>query len=105
MSIGGSYRWQDKVVIGYPLVPGTGGLASFDLTKPYYGPAEDGIDLWAGYERRINDKINWRIQVNVRNVGDNNGLIPISVQPDGRTWASVRIAPTQEWFVTNSFSF
>ncbi|RXK53831.1 TonB-dependent receptor [Oleiharenicola lentus] len=105
LSIGGSYRWQDKVVIGYPLVPGAAGLASFDLNQPYYGPAEDALDVWVGYERKLSDKINWRIQVNVRNVGDNNGLIPISVQPDGRTWASVRIAPTQEWFVTNSFSF
>ncbi len=105
VNMGASYRWQDKVVIGYPVVPGAGSLASFDLTKPYYGPAEDAIDLWVGYERRINDKINWRIQLNARNVGDNNGLIPISVEPDGRTWASVRIAPTQEWFVTNSFSF
>jgi hypothetical protein len=32
-------------------------------------------------------------------------LIPISVQPDGQTWASVRVAPVQEWFVTNTFSF
>lgn len=104
VSVGGSYRWQDKVVIGYPVIP-AGALASFDLSKPYYGPAEDAIDLWVGYERKLNDKINWRIQLNVRNVGDNNGLIPISVQPDGQTWASVRIAPTQEWFVTNSFSF
>ena len=104
VNVGGSYRWQDKVVIGYPVVP-AGALASFDLSQPYYGPAEDAIDLWAGYERKLNDKINWRIQLNVRNVGDNNGLIPISVQPDGKTWASVRISPTQEWFVTNSFSF
>ena len=29
----------------------------------------------------------------------------ISVQPDGQTWASVRTKPTQEWFVTNTFSF
>ena len=35
----------------------------------------------------------------------NDDLIPISVQPDGHTWASVRIAPSQEWFVTNTFSF
>lgn len=105
VSVGGSYRWQDKVVIGYPLVPGSGGLASFDLSQPYHGPSEDALDLWASYERRITNNINWRIQLNVRNVGDNNGLIPISVEPDGKTWASVRIRPTQEWFVTNSFSF
>jgi hypothetical protein len=105
VGVGGSYRWQDRVVIGYPVIPGTGGLASFDLTKPYYGPAEDGLDLWASYERRVSKKINWKIQLNVRNVGKDNGLIPISVEPDGRTWASVRVQPTQEWFVTNTFSF
>lgn len=105
VNIGGSYRWQDKVVIGYPVIPGAGNLASFDLDKPYYGPSEDALDLWVGYERKLTDRINWRIQLNVRNVGDNNGLIPISVQPDGQTWASVRIAPTQEWFLTNTFSF
>jgi hypothetical protein len=105
VSVGASYRWQDKVVIGYPVVPGTGGLASFDLTKPYYGPAEAGTDLWVGYERKLTDKIDWRIQLNIRNLGQDEDLIPISVQPDGRTWASARIAPTQEWFVTNTFSF
>jgi hypothetical protein len=105
VSVGGSYRWQDKVVIGYPVVAGTGGLASFDLTKPYFGPSEGGLDLWVGYERKLTEKINWKIQANVRNVGKSNKLIPISVEPDGRTWASARIAPQQEWFVTNTFSF
>jgi hypothetical protein len=103
--VGASYRWQDKVVIGYPVVPGNAGLASFDLTQPYYGPAEDALDLWASYERKISKKLSWKIQLNVRNVGDSDGLIPISVQPDGKTWAAARIKPTQEWFVTNTFSF
>ena len=66
---------------------------------------ESGIDLWASYERRLTDKINWRIQLNIRNAFASDDLIPISVQPDGQTWASVRVAPVQEWFVTNTFSF
>src|SRR5690606_18139791 len=85
IGVGGSYRWQDKVVIGYPVIPGTGAQASFDLSQPYYGPAEDAVDLWVTYERKLTDKINWRIQLNVRNAFDDEGLIPISVQPDGRT--------------------
>jgi hypothetical protein len=105
VGVGGSYRWQDKVVIGYPVVPGAGGLASFDLTKPYYGPSEDGVDLWVSYEHRINAKINWRVQLNGRNLTGKEELIPISVQPDGHTWASARIAPNKEWFLTNTFSF
>jgi len=105
VGVGASYRWQDKVIIGYPVVPGAGGLASFDLNSPYYGPAEGGLDLWVSYERKLTEKIRWRIQANVRNVGQNDGLIPISVEPDGKTWASVRMNPTQEWFVSNTFSF
>lgn len=105
VGIGASYRWQDKVIIGYPVIPGANGLASFDLSQPYYGPAEAGLDLWASYERRLTKKIGWKIQANVRNVGQSDGLIPISVQPDGRTWASVRVRPVQEWSLSNTFSF
>jgi hypothetical protein len=103
--VGGSYRWQDRVVIGYPVIPGVGGLASFDLTKPYYGPSEDAFDAWVSYERKLTSKINWKIQLNGRNLFGKEELIPISVQPDGTTWASARIAPNREWFVTNTFSF
>jgi hypothetical protein len=105
VGVGAAYRWQDKVVIGYPVIPGANGLASFDLSQPYYGPSEDALDLWLSYERKITSKIDWRIQLNVYNVGKKDRLIPISVQPDGHTWASVRIAPVQEWALTNTLSF
>ncbi|MGA2445455.1 MAG: TonB-dependent receptor plug domain-containing protein [Opitutaceae bacterium] len=105
VGVGAAYRWQDKVVIGYPVIPGTGALANFDLSKPYYGPSEDALDLWLSYERKITSRIDWRIQLNVYNVGKRDRLIPISVEPDGHTWASVRIAPVQEWALTNTFSF
>lgn len=104
VGVGASYRWQDKVVIGYPVVA-AGNSFSFDLSKPFYGPSEDALDLWASYERKLNKKLNWKIQVNVRNAFDDNRLIPVSVQPDGRTWASARIAPGQEIYVTNTFTF
>ncbi|HZZ20094.1 MAG TPA: TonB-dependent receptor plug domain-containing protein [Opitutaceae bacterium] len=107
LGIGGGYRWQDKVVIGYPVIanPTNANLASFDLSKPYYGPSEDAIDLWASYEHKVSKKVNWKIQINVYNVGKKDGLIPISVEPDGHTWAAARIAPVQEWQLTNSFMF
>jgi hypothetical protein len=102
--VGASYRWADKVVIGYPVIP-NGVLASFDLTKPYYGPAEDALDLWASYEHRLSKAIMWKIQLNVRNAFVTGGKIPTTVQPDGTTWATVRTKPVQEWFLTNTFSF
>jgi outer membrane receptor protein involved in Fe transport len=104
VSVGASYRWQDKVIIGYPVLTG-GSFAGYDLSNPYYGPTEDAVDLSLSYERKLTEKINWKIQLNVYNVGKNDKLIPISIEPDGKTWASARIAPVQEWQLTNTFSF
>jgi hypothetical protein len=46
----------------------------------------------------------YRVQLNVRNVGKGDSLIPITVQPDG-TVAAWRIAPTQVWSLTNTIEF
>lgn len=104
VGVGGSYRWEDKVVIGYPVISSTTG-PKYDLTQPYSGPTEDAVDLWVTYERKLNKKVNWRIQFNVRNAFAKDGVIPITVQPDGQTWAQVRVKPNREWFVTNTFTF
>lgn len=103
LGFGASYRWQDKVAIGYPVSETDTGYA-FDVNNPVYGPTEGSIDAWVSYSKQLTDKIDWKIQLNVRNVGDGEGLIPISIEPDG-SYASVRIKPTQEWFITNTFSF
>jgi hypothetical protein len=103
--VGAGYRWQDKVIIGYPVIATNPQTPNFDLSKPYYGPSEKALDLWISYQRKVTKKIDWRIQLNVYNVGEDDGLIPISVQPDGKTWASVRVKPVQEWYVTNTFMF
>jgi outer membrane receptor protein involved in Fe transport len=105
VGIGGSYRWQDKVIIGYPVVATSATQYTFDLANPYYGPSEDSFDAWLSYERKLTERIHWRIQLNGRNLFGKEELIPISVQPDGQTWASARIAPNREWFLTNTFSF
>ncbi len=99
--IGAAYRWQDKVVIGYPVLDG----GTYDLSNPYYGPTEDAFDTWLSYERKLTSKINWKIQLNVRNLFAKDEVIPIAVQPDGKTWGMVRISPAREWFLTNTFSF
>jgi len=105
-SIGAGYRWQDKVAIGYPVLDdGTGtGTITFDLKHPYYGPSEHGLDLWAGYERKLTAKLGLRIQLNVRNVGAHDKLVPLSTQYDG-TVAAWGIAPSQEWTLTNTLKF
>jgi len=104
-NVGAGLRWQDSVVIGYRPIPGaTDTQVSFDLSNPYTGPTETNVDLWAGYGRPLNNNIDWRIQLNIRNAFQGDGLIPITVQPDGSP-AGFRIAPSQTWAIRNTFSF
>lgn len=104
VSVGGAIRWQDDVVIGYPLTVDAEGKTTFDLDNPYSGDARTNYDFWIGYERAITEKIDWKIQLNVMNAFAGDELIPISTQPDG-TPAAVRIAPGMTWEITSTFSF
>jgi len=107
LNVGLGYRWQDKVAIGYPVKEILGGSTSevtFDIENPYYGPKLDAVDFWIGYSRKLTSKIDWRVQLNVRDVGAGNKLIPLSTQYDG-TVAAWGIAPSQSWTLTNTFSF
>ena len=103
--IGGGYRFEDKRVLGYKLKnisnPNT---VSIDITQPLYGPTDTHFDLWFGYSRKITSKINWRIQANLRNVGESTKLVPVSVEPDG-TPAFSRIQSGMQWQLTNTFEF
>jgi hypothetical protein len=78
---------------------------TIDLKNPYYAPAETDIDAWLGYERMIwNDRITWKLQLNVRNLFGDTDPIPIGAQPWGAV-ASVRTAPERRWYLTSTFSF
>ena len=102
-NIGGGWRYQDANIIGYPLTD-IGGDTSFLISRPYFGPSESNFDGWIGYRGKLTDKIDWRIQLNVRNIGVGDELIPLNTQPDG-TPAAWRIRPGQDWEITNTFTF
>jgi outer membrane receptor protein involved in Fe transport len=103
--IGGAYRWQDKAAIGFPVAVAPDGSAFYDVTRPFYGPTEGNVDGWIGYSRNIfGDRVRWSAQLNVRNIGKGDRLIPVSTQPDG-TYDSLRIGEAQTWLLTNSFEF
>ena len=101
---GGAYRWQDKAAIGYPVKIFPDGSGVYDVTKPFFGPTEANVDGWIGYSRKLNEKIRWSAQLNVRNIGVGDRLIPVSAQPDG-TYDTMRIADPQTWLLTTSFEF
>ncbi|WP_069960898.1 TonB-dependent receptor plug domain-containing protein [Lacunisphaera limnophila] len=103
--IGGAYRWEDKRVLGYqfdPTIGNTGG--ALDITKPWKSDTDAHLDMWIGHSRKISEKINWRVQLNLRSVGESTGLVPVSLNPDG-TVAFSRIQEGMVWQLTNTFEF
>jgi outer membrane receptor protein involved in Fe transport len=107
LSVGGGYRWQDRLVTGYPVILDANNFETYDLDHPYKGKAETAIDLWVGYERKIkvgNKRLNWHIQLNVRNVAADDKPIVASTQPDGSP-AAYRIPEPRTFSLTNTFEF
>ncbi|HLP01816.1 MAG TPA: TonB-dependent receptor plug domain-containing protein [Opitutaceae bacterium] len=104
VNVGGGYRWQDKVAIGYPMIRVSASEVTYDIDNPYWGPSQDAYDFWIGYERKLTEKIDWRIQLNIRNLFQGNEVYPIATQYDG-TPAQYAIKPGQTWTLTNTFRF
>ena len=105
--VGGGLRYQDKVAGGYPNIFDADGNAVPDVTNPYFGPDDINGDLFFRYSRPImNDRAEWSIQLNARNLYRKNGNddIPIEFNPDGSV-TFTRIPVEQQWFLTNTFSF
>jgi outer membrane receptor protein involved in Fe transport len=110
VNIGGGVRYTDREIIGYPPSGNPANPPPYlsDTTKPYYSPSETYFDLWVGYHRKLTKKIAWNIQLNVANVGKRDSLIPISYQAPVNGVAQpafYRIAPTQQFTLTNRFEF
>ena len=100
-NVGFGYRWQDGTIQGYGLNATKDNL---DINKPFWSKSEQYLDLWAGYERKVTKKVNWRVQLNLASVGTKPRLIPYNVQPDG-TPGQYRIQEGMTWSLTNTFSF
>ena len=105
VGIGGAVRWQDRSTIGYyPRFDTDANAWVIDLSKPIKGPSETNYDAWISYERRLTDKVNWSIQLNVNNLFAKKSLIPTWANPDG-TIAQVRLPADTTWTLRNTFSF
>jgi len=102
--IGGAGRWQDRVGIGFPIVTDAAtGDARIDVNHPHMGPTDFKLDGWIGYTRKIfDDKITWRVQLNVRNLLDDDDLIPVVAQPD-KSIAAWRIPSPRTFSLRSTF--
>ena len=117
--VGGAFRDEAGRIIGYHFDPTyknansddpnyakvafltEGGL---DPDKPFRGEDEHHVDAWIGYQRKLTHKIDWRIQLNVRSLGENDRLVASRINPDGNI-ALARIVQGMGWQLTNSFDF
>lgn len=107
LNVGGAFRWEDRAILSYgihetEIYGETAWIA--DVDQPLYGPSNEHIDLWAGYEHALNDNVDWKVQFNVRNVGESTGLVPVAYQPNGEI-AQQRITTGAEYNLSVKFMF
>lgn len=106
LQVGGNLRYQDEVAAGYPNKFDEFGNALPDIENPFFGPSELNGDLFIRYGRSLTDKIDWKIQLNMRNLYRDRGSkdIPVTYNPDGQV-AIIRIPNEQQFLLTNTVSF
>lgn len=128
-SVGTGVRWQDKAAIGTRLLTGErlkqkiveidpnftdvsqiADNASVmqtqypDLDNLIYGPAEFNGDVWIAYRRKIANRIDWTLRLNVSNAWGNSDDIPVTANPDGSI-AVIRIPNETRWYLSSKFTF
>lgn len=105
VGVGGALRWQDKIATGYPLSINSDGVQVPDLSRPFFGSDQINGDAWVNYSRPLMDeKMDWKIQLNVRNLIGDQAMVHVITNPDGRA-AITRNPNPKEVFLTNTFSF
>ena len=112
--VGTGYRWRSPQVIGYRAqmvanqfkLPG----APAEVLVPAREAAIEGkvlteTELFFGYARRIGRKLNWRVQLNIRNVFDNQD--PLEQRANiSEGFVTVYDVPEPRSFIlTNTISF
>jgi hypothetical protein len=108
LNLGGGVRWLDRPNIGFVQRAYPDGSTGDDVTKPIAGYAQTSVDLLLGYGGRTRffggRQLGWRMQLNVRNLLDDDDIEPLraSFAGGGLDWG--RVEPRQIVFST-SFTF
>jgi hypothetical protein len=105
LSVGGSFRWASRAIIGYMgAAPDPDGVVrTLDRDKPVWDEATGNLDLLFGYNTRLfSNKIRANFQLNVRNATESGRLQGVAVNPDGQFWR-YRIIDPRQFILTASF--
>lgn len=97
LSVGGGLQWKDRSLAGYTTDdPAT--------SERIWGGKYVNVDFTLGYGRRLTPKIDWRLQLNVKNLMDNDDIYITQKNQDGST-RSYRLRDPREFVLTNTFFF
>ena len=109
-ALGGNVVWRDKNAIGFPFKndPELGLIP--DVNNPFYESDILNMSLHASYSKKLfNNKIDWKIQLNLRNIGDEDPFVTRrTAQRDNPTVGipdRVSRGNPQEWVLTNTFKW
>jgi len=108
--VGGSVRWESKAAIGFLGKVGDPVNAPTiinlnDVTKPIYDKGNTYSDIWFSYSRKVyNNRIGWKLQLNVNNWTESGRLMPTQLNFDGTPWA-FRIIDPRQFILTSTFTF
>jgi len=106
-SLGGSMNARGPAISGFAV----DARNVLDPTQPYYAPEYATFGAWVAYRRKIlRQRVDWRLQVNVRNVFDRYTVYPLVTvdRRDGRHTPEVAIYTLREprtFQFTSSFRF
>jgi len=103
--VGGGARWQDDVAIGYAVRNDPELGETLDTDRPFSSGKELNLDLWFSYARPVfGEKVDWKVQLNVRNLDGDDDLIATVANPNGEI-AGWRIKEPRSFVLTNTFKF
>lgn len=109
-TVGGGARWQDKAAIGHPQIFDNE-LNAYrpEIENPHFGPTELNLDGFVRYKTRImDDKVDMTISLNIRNLLDDDDLIPVAANPNEGSSGLVavwRIPTERTYSLSARFSF
>lgn len=106
-NIGAGIRWEDEVGIGYPYYYSEE-IDDFlpIVDQPFWGEAEDHYDAWIGYTTTImNGKYDLSVQLNIKNIDDDDDLIKVAAQPVAGLRDIYRIPEGRRFILTMKLGF
>jgi hypothetical protein len=113
--VGGGYRWRSKQALAYKAalvdnqfkLPGAPTqVLTPALNNPIYGDNTAETELFFGYARRFyNNKVNWRVQLNVRNVFDDRDPMGQRANITAGFVTVYAVPEPRSFILTNTFTF